>query len=97
MKKVIDKDLFKKEIENDLKSERKHIVGTVYSVPCHTCKHLDRITKPKGKKCLAFPDGIPEDILKGRRNHLNHIEGDRGYKYEPISEELDIRKDMPQT
>lgn len=59
------------------------VVEHITSPICATCKHFNK-RKPKEKAtCRAFPDGIPEDILSGKISHLEHIEGDRGYKYEP--------------
>jgi len=33
--------------------------------------------------CLAFPDGIPADILDGDFDHTQPHEGDNGVRYEP--------------
>lgn len=34
-------------------------------------------------RCLAFPDGIPDDILDGEFDHTDPHEGDGGIMYEP--------------
>jgi len=33
--------------------------------------------------CLAFPDGIPDDILGGEVDHTQPHDGDHGIQYEP--------------
>ena len=38
--------------------------------------------------CLAFPDGIPQDIRDGLNDHSEPIEGDHGLQFEPITLEL---------
>ncbi|MFA5035710.1 MAG: hypothetical protein WC479_00845 [Candidatus Izemoplasmatales bacterium] len=40
--------------------------------------------------CLAFPNGIPEDILSGKNLHTDNINNDGGYKY--INKDLIILK-----
>lgn len=46
---------------------------------CNDCKHkLPRL------KCKAFPDGIPQDVLYGERDHHFPIEGDNGFVFEPV-------------
>jgi hypothetical protein len=35
-----------------------------------------------GKKCKAFPDGIPEDILTGVLDHTKEYPGDHGIQFE---------------
>ena len=48
---------------------------------CIYCKHLsDKF------KCLAFPDGIPEEILTGDHDHKKPFEGDNGIQFEPKKE-----------
>jgi len=32
--------------------------------------------------CLAFPEGIPEEILLGDNKHLEPVKGDSGITYE---------------
>ena len=36
------------------------------------------------KKCRAFPNGIPKDILTGKVRHINPYKGDNGLQFEPI-------------
>lgn len=42
-------------------------VEQVGFVPCNTCEHA--IGKGQIKICVAFPDGIPEEIRYGRNGH----------------------------
>lgn len=46
---------------------------------CAGCKHKD----PKGRKCKAFPEGIPEKIAVGDHDHTKPYPGDNGFRYEP--------------
>lgn len=39
--------------------------------------------------CRAFPTGIPEDVLAGRNDHTQPIDGDGGLRYEPPGKETD--------
>ncbi|SFM43682.1 hypothetical protein SAMN05421863_102855 [Nitrosomonas communis] len=49
--------------------------------PCATCVH--RSQKAPGY-CLAFPDGIPEEILSCKNDHRKPFRGDHGIQYESI-------------
>ncbi len=47
---------------------------------CGKCKH-----KHKGKAtCLAFPAGIPNEFLMGKRDHTKAYQNDNGIRFEPI-------------
>jgi len=46
---------------------------------CSICKHYFG-----DKKCRAFPDDIPKEILKGKFSHINPYKGDHGIVFEPI-------------
>lgn len=37
-----------------------------------------------GPSCVAFPLGIPEDILDGRDLHLESRHGDNGFVFKPV-------------
>lgn len=45
---------------------------------CAICKHYN-----SDLKCLAFPDGIPWDILVEQHNHRKPYIGDCGVQFEP--------------
>jgi hypothetical protein len=47
---------------------------------CDYCTRLARF----GFQCKAFPQGIPEDILKGRHDHRKPYSGDNGIQFELI-------------
>lgn len=47
--------------------------------PCAACRHW------KGNAvCDAFPDKVPDEILKGDNNHRSPYPGDHGIQFEPI-------------
>lgn len=57
-----------------------------YPVPgCFQCKHF----YPAAKKfsCMAFPDGIPDEIAHGEK-HTRPYPGDGGIQYEPDPERV---------
>lgn len=53
--------------------------GGMQGCPCNTCARV----YPGMDFCQAFPSGagIPDFIVKGRHNHLTHVEGDGGMLY----------------
>ena len=55
---------------------------TIVTTQCADCANFDRETRTENV-CLAFPDGIPEDILDGTFDHTQPHEGDNGIQYEP--------------
>lgn len=54
----------------------------IHLSPCPDClhKHLSRAT------CDAFPDGIPDAILRGRHQHRTPVAGDHGIQFEPLND-----------
>jgi hypothetical protein len=50
------------------------------------CKHFNWKDKEKNS-CLAFPDGIPKEILISKVTHDKPYPGDRGIQYEPKDKE----------
>lgn len=61
------------------------------TIDCATCRHLDReATEAAGWEgpviCAAFPAGIPDEILDGKRGHRTPYPGDGGTQYEPTDE-----------
>lgn len=52
----------------------KHEIYMVYTSLCTLCRN--RFDKKK-YTCLAFPDGIPDEILRGEDKHLNIAAGQK--------------------
>lgn len=48
---------------------------------CFCCRHRGQ-KGPNGLTCEAFPDGIPEAILRNQVDHRRPVEGDRGITFE---------------
>ena len=46
-------------------------------VLCWACKH-----RTVGRKCAAFPDGIPDEILFSHTRHMEPYPGDHGIQFE---------------
>lgn len=55
---------------------------------CSTCKHRSKTVLGI---CLAFPDGIPFEILSGKNDHSTPVNGDHGIRYEAVMPKLDDR------
>lgn len=54
---------------------------------CLTCTRLFETAATLS--CLAYPDGIPEEILTGEVDHSQPYRGDHGIQYEP-KEQQDV-------
>lgn len=54
---------------------------------CGFCRHyvsvLDRPPGSSGPACSAFPDGIPEELLRNRADHRQPFPDDHGVRWEP--------------
>jgi hypothetical protein len=48
---------------------------------CGGCKHLHPVRYRKGYTCTAFPDGIPEEIVRGYSHHQPYP-NDNGIRFE---------------
>lgn len=48
---------------------------------CATCIHRSKILSGS---CLAFPEGIPMEILTGKNDHKKPFDGDNGIQFEAI-------------
>lgn len=48
---------------------------------CLRCKHFIDDTK---FNCMAFPDGIPDEILYNKFDHTKPFKGDNGIQFEPL-------------
>lgn len=49
---------------------------------CIECKHFKTIVDPP--RCVAFPDGIPDDIWYGDFDHRNPYPEDNGILFEKV-------------
>lgn len=58
---------------------------------CFRCRRLFR--QVDGLRCLAFPDGIPPEILSGEVDHSEPHPGDNDYRFDPMSDEEAARID----
>ena len=47
---------------------------------CSYCDHKDL----NSRRCKAYPDGIPDEILNGEIDHTEPYKGDNGIQFEPI-------------
>ena len=48
---------------------------------CGDCRHWDQ----SERACLAFPQGIPDEIRTGAHDHRQPFPGDGGVRFEPVS------------
>ena len=53
--------------------------------PCLNCANFT-----EGDECLAFPDGIPPQIISWDRPHTKPYPGDNGIRFEPIKQDEDF-------
>jgi len=60
---------------------KENIYMTIPIIPCFDCIHLDE----KEWVCIAFPNGIPEEILTGESPHTKPLpDQENDIVYEPI-------------
>lgn len=50
---------------------------------CYTCKWATMAKDGTVATCEAFPQGIPELILRGENDHTQPVPGDQGIMYTP--------------
>lgn len=53
---------------------------------CVWCRHR----APGGRRCRAYPDGIPEAISDNRHDHRQPYRGDGGVRFEPEQVEIEF-------
>jgi hypothetical protein len=51
--------------------------------PLIQCRHCIHFVE-EDRTCAAFPKGVPEVILYGKRDHTKPYRGDGGIRFEPI-------------
>jgi hypothetical protein len=50
---------------------------------CSDCRHWWTAVNPDmGRRCAAFPGGIPDEIWSGQRSHRTPCPGDKGIRYD---------------
>lgn len=51
---------------------------------CNSCKNILENDDPESKlyRCKAFPEEIPDEIVKNKISHDFPYHGDNGYRYE---------------
>jgi len=60
--------------------------GEIGLSQCVWCRHR----ADDGRRCRAFPKGIPDAILKNRHDHRYPYDGDYGVRYEPEVVEIEF-------
>ena len=60
---------------------------TIHFPKCAKCKHLfPKSNRNSISTCLAFPEGIPPEILWNKIDHDKTYPGDNGIQFEPKEE-----------
>jgi hypothetical protein len=56
---------------------------------CSFCKHYYLAEKAvENPKCLAFPEGIPDEIIENEYDHREPYQGDKGIQFEDCDVEM---------
>ena len=53
-------------------------------IPINSCRAC--VWFVTNKRCLAFPDGIPDPIWMGENDHKKPYKGDHGIQYDPVDD-----------
>ena len=70
--------IIKKDDGPDVAASPRRARPVAISEQCATCRHWTG-----GTKCRAFPNGIPQSLLKGKLDHRRPYPNDRGFRYAP--------------
>lgn len=60
--------------------------GEIGISQCVWCRHRSA----DGRRCRAFPNGIPEAIQKNRHDHRHPYQGDSGVRFQPEVVEIEF-------
>lgn len=75
-----------------MKTFDKQSFPTRFGPACSQCKHVRKTGDLRGNgwTCLAFPDGIPSDVvISDGETHVDHLPDDNGFIYTPIEHTQD--------
>jgi hypothetical protein len=59
-----------------------------YRTVCPDCVHFVGGEGEVAPYCTAFPEGIPDDIIRGGFDHTQEYPGDQGIRFTPRSKPM---------